>query len=79
MTDEKLRSAMIRLAHEKPELRAELLPLLVFESKTGKSAWGAVRVPGGKQNAVEARKGLERIVCNFDLYQELPRGMRVES
>ena len=40
MNDRDLRSSLIRLAHAKPELRAELLPLLA-ESKTPQSRTAA--------------------------------------
>ena len=35
MSDKKLRSALIRLASEKPELRGDLLPLLQGEKRAG--------------------------------------------
>lgn len=63
-----LRSSLIRLAHEKPELRSHLLPLLTKTAATGKTAgdsaleallpqqdvWGVVRALKGK-DAVSAQ------------------------
>lgn len=39
MSDKKLRSALIRLAHEKPELRGDLLPILKEGAVKGMSPW----------------------------------------
>ena len=61
MSDKNLRSALIRLAHTKPELRAELLPLL------GKKASG----PSVKDAVVTGSLTTKGVQVKVSLYSEV--------
>jgi hypothetical protein len=64
MSDKNLRAGLIRLAHSKPELRAELLPLLAKAKQAGQ----------GKQ-AFEAADVVEELVGGHRLYREALMGI----
>jgi len=48
-----LRSALVRLAHEKPELRAHLLPLIQKQGNIGKSLRGLVKNLNDSKGALQ--------------------------
>ena len=76
MSDQNLRKALIRLAHAKPELRSELLPLLVksaqeMAEEANTSGKGGV---GGKFLKFLEEKGNDRV-----LNPETGRKIKIKS
>lgn len=68
MNDQKLRASLIRLAHAKPELRAEILPLLKQASAKKTAGIGTMQVGYIKNDAldlVDAVKDQEGIEITF--------------
>ena len=58
MSDAKLRSKLIRLAHEKPELREALLPILSGQKLAGRLVLGPERVDNSATAGLRAVKNL---------------------
>jgi hypothetical protein len=76
MSDSKLRKALIRLAHEKPELRKDLLPLLGGEKKEARIniLQDERAFQAAKKEAIQTLTALNRQLASLDdyLYRQNP-------
>ena len=70
MSDRKLRSSLIRLAHAKPELRSTLLPLL---KEGARAAWPSKYSEGEEVEAFDGREWRRGEIQSFVGVNKVPR------